>query len=80
MIITETPNKPFDIVCVDTIGPFPRSIHGNKYAVTLICDLTKYLVTIPILNKSAKTIVKAIFENFVLAYGPMKTVILYTGT
>ena len=30
MIITETPNKPFDIVFVDTIGPFPRSIHGNE--------------------------------------------------
>ena len=45
MIITEKHNKPFGTVYVDTIGPFPISIHGNEYAVTLICDLTKYLVT-----------------------------------
>ena len=31
MIITETFSKPFDIVCVDTIGPFPRSTHGTQY-------------------------------------------------
>ena len=44
MLITETPKKPFDTVYVDTIGPFPKSVHGNDYAVTLLCDLTKYLV------------------------------------
>lgn len=32
--------KPFDIVAMDT---------------TLMCDLTKYLITAPILNKEAKT-------------------------
>ena len=30
MIIIETPNKPFDTVYVDTIGPFPKSLHGNE--------------------------------------------------
>jgi len=32
----------------------PKLEHGNEYAVTLICDLTKYLVTIPTPDKSAK--------------------------
>ena len=63
MIITETPNKPFDTVYVDTIGPFPKSLHGNEYAITLACDLTKYLTTIPIPDKSAKTVAKPTFEN-----------------
>ena len=80
LMITETPNKPFDIVCVDTTGQFSRSIHRNDYAVTLICYLTKYLVTIPIANRSAKAIAKAIYENFVLTYGPMKTFISDMGT
>ena len=73
MIITETPNKQFHTVYVDTIGSFPRPIHRNECAFTLICDLIKYLVTIPIPNKSAKTNAKAILENFVFTYGPMKT-------
>ena len=67
MIVTETPNKPFDPVYVDTIEPSSRSIHGNKYAVTLICDLTKYLVTIPIPNKLAKT--KAIWPDEDINFG-----------
>lgn len=80
MTITETPEHAFDRVVVDTIGPLPKSENGNEYAVTLICDLTKYLVAIPIANKSAKTVAKAIFESFILKYGPMKTFITDMGT
>jgi len=65
---------------VDTIGPLPRSETGNEYAVTLICDLTKCLATIPIPDKSAKTVAKAILENLILKYDPMKTFITDIGT
>jgi len=70
----------FDRVIVDTIAPLPKSEQGNEYAVTLICDLSKYFVVIPIQNKSAKTVAKAIFEDFILKYGPMKTFITDMGT
>lgn len=40
--ITPTPQKPFDSIIVDTIGPMPTTINGNKYAITLICDFSKY--------------------------------------
>ena len=50
----ESPIMPFDTVHADKIESFPRSINGNKYAITLICDLTKYLVTVPIPDISAK--------------------------
>jgi len=46
--INDTPINAFDRVIVDTIGPLPKSENGNEYAVTLICDLTKYLVAIPV--------------------------------
>lgn len=80
MVITETPQKPFDIVIVDTIGPMARSANGNTYAITMMCDLTKYLVTAPIPNKEAKTVAKAIFEKVVLIYGPMKTLLSDQGS
>lgn len=41
MKITPTPQKPFDVVEIDTIGPFQKSFCKNEYAITLICDLTK---------------------------------------
>jgi len=80
LTITDTPINAFDRVIVDTIGPLPKSENGNEYAVTLICDLTKYLVAIPVPNKNANTVAKAIFESFILKYGPMKTFITDMGT
>lgn len=74
MVITETPDKPFDVVIIDTIGPLTTSNRGNSYAVTMICDLTKFLVCAPIVDKSAKEVAKAIFERFILTFGPMKSI------
>jgi len=62
LIITDTPINAFDRVIGDTIGALPKSENGNEYAVTLICDLTKYLVATPVPN----TVAKAIFESFIL--------------
>lgn len=80
LTLTPTPAKPFDVVVLDTIGPLPTSGYGNKYALTLICDFTKYLVTIPIPDKSAKTVAQAIFENFILIYGKMNAIKSDLGT
>lgn len=77
---TDIPIKAFDKVIIDTVGPLPKSDNGHEYIITLICDLTKYLVAIPIANKSASTVAKAIFESFILKYGPMKTFITDMGT
>ena len=80
MVITPTPIKPFDILIIDTIGPLKESAYGNKYALTVICDLTKYLITISLPDKSAITIARAIFENVVLVYGIMKSIKTDCGT
>ncbi|XP_067638314.1 retrovirus-related Pol polyprotein from transposon 412 isoform X1 [Eurosta solidaginis] len=78
LVLTPTPCKPFDFVVIDTIGPLPESNNGNRFAVTIMCDLSKYLVTISIPDKTAKTI--AIFEGFILIYGIMKSIKTDLGT
>lgn len=80
MQLTPIPQRPFDCVVVDTIGPLQRSNFGNKYAVTMICDLTKYLIAVPIADKTAKSVARAIFEKFVLTHGPMKQICSDMGT
>jgi len=80
MIITPTPQKPFDTVIIDTVGPLPTSESGNQYIITLMCDLTKYLVAVAVPNKHAKTVAKAIMEHFVLIYGPMNKILSDMGT
>ena len=54
--------------------------YGNKYARTLICDLSKYLVTIAVPEKSANTVARAIFEYCVLVYGKINSVKSDLGT
>lgn len=66
MQLTPIPQRPFDSVIIDTIVPLQRSNLGNKYAVTMICDLTKYLIAVPIADKTARSVAKAIFEKFIL--------------
>lgn len=80
MVITQTPQKPFDRIQIDTIGPLPRSILGNEYAVTIMCELTKYLIAIPVTNKSAETVAKAIVDNCILIYGSIKEILTDLGT
>lgn len=80
MKLTPTPQAPFDVIIIDTIGPLQQSDAGNKYAVTMICDLTKYLISVPVRDKTAKSVARAICENFVLKYGPMKQIRTDMGT
>lgn len=78
--LTPVPDKPFYKCQIDTVGPFVKSVHNYTYAVTIICELTKYLVVIPIENKEAMTIAKAIFENFILIYGNFHIILTDKGS
>lgn len=80
LVITDTPGKPFDVVIIDTIGPLQTSINGNQYALTMMCDFTKFLVAAPMPNKSAKAIAKTMFDHFILKFGPMKSIRSDLGT
>ena len=59
---------------IDTVGPFPLTEKGNRYAVTLQCDLSKYVIAVPISDKSAVTIAKAVVDKCILIYGPMQCI------
>lgn len=68
-VITTTPSKPLEVLSADTVGPFMKTDNGNRYILTLQCNLTKYVIFIPIPTKEATTIAKAIVEHFILIYG-----------
>lgn len=80
LVATDTPQRPFDKVSIDTIGPLTKSYKDNKYALTMICELSKYLIVAPIANKEANTVAKAMFENLVLIHGPIKLLISDQGS
>lgn len=69
MTKTLTPARAFDTVFVDTIGSLPKFNNGNEYAITI---LTYFLIAAPFQEKSARTVAKSMYEEFILNYGSMK--------
>ena len=46
-----------------------KTKNGNRYALTLQCDLTKYVIVVPIPDKQSQTLARAFVEHFILKYG-----------
>ena len=80
MIITETPSHPFHTISIDTIGPFATTINRVKYAITIICDFSKYLIIVPVPNKEAKTVAKVLIDHCFLQFGPVRVIKSDLGT
>lgn len=80
MCKTTTPLSAFDVVQIDLQGPFLSSFGSNRYILTMVCELTKYLVATPIRDKEAKTVANAIFDGFVTHFGPMKRIVSDLGS
>lgn len=71
MLETTTPDQPMQVVAIDTVGPLSQTENDNKYALTAQCELTKYIIAVPMPNKEAKTVARALVEHIILQYGPM---------
>lgn len=80
LVLTDTPQSAFETVEIDTIGALPLTENGNRYAVTFQCNLTKFIDAVPVADKSAPTVAKAIVEHFLLKYGICKTIKTDMGT
>lgn len=80
MSITTTASSAFQKLFLDLVGPLPEDIYGNKYILTLQCELSKFVEGYPIQNKEAKTIAKSFVDNFILRYGIPETIVSDQGT
>lgn len=78
--ITTTARSSFDRIFIDTVGPLVRSDMGNVYILTIQDDLTKFIEAIAIPDKTAKTVARAMVEEFLLRYGLCKEIVTDLGT
>ncbi|OXU17853.1 hypothetical protein TSAR_010475 [Trichomalopsis sarcophagae] len=65
--ITDTPIKALDKVSIDTVGKLRMMPSGNCHLLTMQCNLTKYLIAIPIKNLNATTIADVISQTSYLS-------------
>ena len=73
-------SRPFERCHIDLVGPLEKSAEGHVYILTVIDARTRYLIAVPIRNKTAKIVAKALFERVISPYGPMETVVSDQGS
>ena len=80
LIITDTPERPFEKCALDMVGPLPVTINGNKYILTFQDHLTKFSKAIPVENQEASTVAKAFVTKIVVEYGIPERILTDQGT
>lgn len=79
--LTTTPIRAFDEILIDTYGPLPSmNVDGFKYLLTMQCSLTKFIIIGPMKDKTADSIARCIFNDFVSIHGFMKSLRSDLGT
>ncbi len=66
---------PMQKVHIDLTGPHTRSSQQKVYLLTAVCSFTKYLIIVPLRDKSALAVAKALVERVYLVYGPMELLV-----
>ena len=62
----------FEFVCYDLAGPFlPKNSRGNLYALIMVDHFTKWPEIFPLIDSTAPTIARMIFEQWCCRYGVM---------
>ena len=63
---------PFQKFHIDLTGPHRRSSGGHVYLLTGICCFTKYLIVVPLKDKSALAVANALLKHVYLIYGAVE--------
>jgi len=58
------PEYPFEMVGIDTTGPYPESDAGNVYIITVLCHFSGWPECYAVPDKSARTVARVLMEEF----------------
>lgn len=61
--------RPWQMISLDYIGPFPRSTQGYTHVLVVTDYFSKYSVLFPCRSATAKSLVKQVEEGIFLVYG-----------
>ena len=67
----DIPDGTYHTIHVDLLK-FHTSSKGFKYIIVIIDSFSKFVITKAIRNKTAKTVIKSIYEEFILKFGICK--------
>ena len=74
------PQYPFEMVGIDTCGPFPESLQGNKYIVTIVDHFSSWPEAYAVPDKTAETVARLLLEKFFPVHACPQTILSDRGT
>jgi hypothetical protein len=75
-----TPQYPFEIVAIDTCGPFPQTHSGNQYIITIVDHMTSWPELFAVPDKTANTVAELLLNQFIPRHGCPKYLLSDNGT
>ena len=69
-----------DHISIDLLGPYNFTSQGNSYALTTVCNLTRYLMTSSIKDKKTTTVVTHLFSDIMLKFSFLRILHSDNGT
>lgn len=63
MTLTQVAEKPFEKIYVDVVCPLPLTVDVNKYILTMMDDLKRFVDFAPMANQEAATVARILFEQ-----------------
>ena len=76
----EIPDRPFDNIAIGLVTECETSTSGNKHILTIIDYLTGWPEAIPILDKSANTIVSTFINKYLIVHMCLRYILSDNGT
>ncbi|CAB0043507.1 unnamed protein product [Trichogramma brassicae] len=74
LTITTTPTEAFEVIEIDIVGPLPITTSGNKYLLTIQCNLTKYAEAISLPEVRADVLAATFAREFICRFGCPKII------
>ena len=63
------PSRPWEVVHIDLMGPFPKTLHGNQYVLTAKCALTGAIELAPLPDKKPLPVARELIDRVYLRHG-----------
>jgi hypothetical protein len=72
--------EPFQILHMDLVGEMPCSVRGNKYILTMMDRFSHFVVAVPIENKTANVVLRALLNHWIFVFGKPQKIVSDNGS
>jgi len=73
------PTEPLSAVCLDLLGPLPKTAMGNRYLLVMVDRFSKLTRVVALPREDAETVASAFCDTWVASYGPPDTLLTDNG-